>query len=166
MTPILVSDTNIWIDFQHASMLEALFQLPFEFVTTDFVVDELQEPDGSFLVGLGLKVMALDGAEVTALFGLSQVHGHSSLPDISCFYLASKLECPLLTGDGALRRLAKKEQVIVYGTMWLLDELVALGVITSTQAILGLEAMLSAGSRLPTDECNKRMKAWAGEDEL
>lgn len=160
MTPVLISDTNIWIDFQHAGLLKEIFKLPYEFLTTDFVIDELQEPEGSTLVGLGLKVAALDGTDVAALFSLSQAHGHSSLPDMSCFYIASKMGCPLLTGDGALRKLAKNEKVIVYGSLWLLDRLVEFELIAPALAAAGLQGMLDAGSRLPAAECDKRRADW------
>lgn len=44
---ILVSDTNIWIDLHHSNLLEKVFQLPHQFVTTDFVWRELRKPPGS-----------------------------------------------------------------------------------------------------------------------
>lgn len=160
MTPVLISDTNIWIDFQHADLLEEIFSLPFEFLTTDFVIDELQQPEGAMLVSLGLKVAVMDGADVGALFSLSQEHDHSSLPDMSCFFIASKMGYPLLTGDGALRKLAKNENVIVYGSLWLLDRLVEHKVIAPVLAAEGLQKMLAAGSRLPEAECDKRLKLW------
>lgn len=163
MTPVLISDTNIWIDFQHAGLLNEIFRLPFEFITTDFVIDELQQPEGSMLIGLGLKVSLMDGADVAALFSLSQEHEHSSLPDMSCFYVASKMGYPLLTGDGALRKLAKDESVIVYGSLWLLDRLVEHKVITPAMAAEGLQKMLAAGSRLPVSECDERLKSWMAD---
>lgn len=161
MTSVLVSDTNIWIDFQHADLLEELFRLPYEFLTTDFVINELQQPEGSMLIALGLKVASLEGSEVAELFSLSQRHGHSSLPDMSCFYMASKTGYPLLTGDGALRKLAAKEELIVHGSLWLLDLLVEHKVIEPSRAILGLDKMVGAASRLPAAECERRRQRWS-----
>ena len=160
MKAVLVSDTNIWIDFQHAGFLKSIFLLPFEFLTTDFVINELQEPEGSILVSLGLKVIVLDGSEVANLFTISQENNHSSLPDVSCFYVALTKGCPLLTGDGALRKLAKNKGVIVYGSLWLLDQLVEQELILPALAADGLQKMLAAGSRLPPIECHTRLTHW------
>lgn len=35
---VYISDTNIWIDFRNAGLLGALFDLPFELCSTDFVL--------------------------------------------------------------------------------------------------------------------------------
>lgn len=64
---VLVSDTNIWIDLHRGGLLEAVFSLPNEFVTTDFVWHELRHPPGSDLSALGLTVLPLSGEEVADL---------------------------------------------------------------------------------------------------
>jgi predicted nucleic acid-binding protein len=43
MSRVYVSDTNIWIDFRNAGLLDALFKLPFSLCCTDFVVHELMD---------------------------------------------------------------------------------------------------------------------------
>ena len=43
MQRVYVSDTNIWIDFRNADLLDVLFRLPFRFCSTDFVLHELQD---------------------------------------------------------------------------------------------------------------------------
>lgn len=42
---VYISDTNIWIDFRNAGLLDALFDLPFQLCSTDFVLSELQDFD-------------------------------------------------------------------------------------------------------------------------
>ena len=44
MSRIYVSDSNIWIDFQNADLLDELFGLPFQLGCTDFVIHELLAP--------------------------------------------------------------------------------------------------------------------------
>ena len=46
------------------------------------------------------------------------------------------------------------------GTLWVLGEMVRLGVITPSQAAQALERMLARGSRLPQAECQKRLRQW------
>ncbi|KXS52674.1 MAG: Uncharacterized protein AWU57_2939 [Marinobacter sp. T13-3] len=84
-TKILVSDTNIWIDLHHSNLLENVFQLPHQFVTTDFVWRELRKPPGVQLEDLGLTVEVINGEETLELFGLKQTLNNSSLADISCY---------------------------------------------------------------------------------
>ncbi|HCW89531.1 MAG TPA: hypothetical protein DHU56_05670 [Marinobacter sp.] len=82
---ILVSDTNIWIDLHHSNLLEKVFQLPYQFVTTDFVWQELRKPPGQHLEDLGLTIEILNGDETQELFALRQSL-NNSLPG-RCFLL-------------------------------------------------------------------------------
>lgn len=160
MQRIYISDTNIWIDFGHAGLLDALFALPFTFVSTDFVVAELGEPAPAGLLARGLVVETLDEADVAQLFGLMEQHSNSSLADVSCYLVAKAQGVPLLTGDGRLRKQAAADGVQVHGALWLLDQLVDHAIIAPAHAAAALQAMLDAGARLPRAECERRFAAW------
>jgi predicted nucleic acid-binding protein len=157
---VYISDTNIWIDFGHAGLLDALFALPFTFVSTDFVVGELNHPEPAGLMERGLVVEVLPPEVVEQLFGLMAAHGNSSLADVSCYLVAKTQGMPLLTGDGRLRKQAAKDGVLVHGALWLLDQLVAHGLIATAHAAAAIQAMLNAGARLPQAECAHRLAAW------
>lgn len=159
---IYISDTNIWIDFGRVGLLDALFALPFTFVSTDFVVNELSYPDPDGLRERGLVVQKLNETEVHSLFGLMAEHGNSSLADVSCYQVAKAHGHPLLTGDGRLRKQAIKDGLQVRGALWLLDELIANEVINPIQAADALQAMLEEGARLPPQECTHRLTVWRG----
>lgn len=111
MPRILVSDTNIWIDFHRADLLNAVFRLPYAFCTTDFVKAELTTPGMDYMISLGLTIYSLDGNEIKQLYGLCQSFNNSSLADVSCLFLANALNCPLLTGDGRLRSAGEQKTV-------------------------------------------------------
>lgn len=160
MSRIYISDTNIWIDFQRASLLEALFELPYSFCSTDFVAAELTEFPIEALTVLGLQIEAFDGAAIGQLVELTQQHNNSSLADVSCYFLAQQTGNPLLTGDGKLRRQAKQDGIEVHGVLWLLDRLIEHLVIDTQTAARGLQAMLDQGARLPKAECEERLQAW------
>ncbi len=160
MQRVYISDTNIWIDFGRAGLLDALFALPFTFVSTDFVVDELNHPAPAGLLERGLVVETLAEVAVEQLFTLMAEHGNSSLADVSCYLIAKTQGVPLLTGDGRLRKQAEKDGVQVHGALWLLDQLVAHEVIARNHAAAALQAMLDAGARLPQAECAHRLAAW------
>lgn len=160
MQRVYISDTNIWIDFDHAGLLDALFALPFTFVSTDFVVGELNDSASAGLLARGLVVETLDEAAVAQLFGLMDQHNNSSLADVSCYLVAKRKGRPLLTGDGRLRKQAAKDGLEVRGALWLLDQLVAHDLIAAAHAAAALQAMLDAGARLPHAECTHRLASW------
>lgn len=157
---ILVSDTNIWIDLHRSGLLETVFALPHQFVTTDFVWRELKKPPGQELTGLGLVVEAFNGEEVATLFTLRQTLGNSSLADVSCYFLAKERGWTLLTNDGALRKSGQQSKLEVRGVLWILDELEAHALLSSIQLADALESMLKAGARLPENECHQRLGRW------
>ncbi len=159
-TKILVSDTNIWIDLHHSNLLEKVFQLPHQFVTTDFVWRELRKPPGHQLEDLGLAVEALSGNETMELFELRHTLNNSSLADVSCYFVARERGWTLLTNDGDLRKSGRQASLDVRGVLWILDELEQHQVLSPNDLFTALTAMLNAGARLPEEECNNRLSRW------
>ena len=157
---VYISDTNIWIDFRNAGLLDALFDLPFQLCCTDFVLSELQDFDPQSLRQRGLLVHGLDEGATARLFGLMTAHNNSSLADVSCYLLAQETGHPLLTGDGRLRKQAAQDGLQVHGALWLLDQLVAYQVTSRQAAALGLKSMLDLGARPPPTECQARLRVW------
>jgi len=162
MSRIYISDTNIWIDFNNAGLLDELFRLPFALCCTDFVLEELKDFDHAALLTRGLIVEGMDGTAIIELHGMMIEHNNSSLPDVSCYFLARQTARPLLTGDGRLRKQAQKDGLEVHGALWLLDRLVEHAVIPPARAADCLELMLRRNARLPHVECLARLKLWRG----
>lgn len=160
MSLIYISDTNIWIDFRNAGLLEQMFQLPFTLCCTDFVMQELADFPHEELLERGLNVESFDESGVIRLFGLKIEHNNSSLADVSCYLLAQETGRPLLTGDGKLRRQAQRDGLQVHGALWLLDLMVAHQVIDRLHAANSLAHMLEHGARLPFGECEARLSRW------
>ncbi len=160
MTKVYVSDTNIWIDFRNAELLDELFRLPLTFCCTDFVFHELNDLPHIELINQGLRVESLDEGAVMQLYALKTEHRNSSLADVSCYFLAKMTTSPLLTGDGKLRKQATKDGLQVFGVLWLLDQLLEQSVISTSRAAIALESMLKHGARLPLAECTSRLQRW------
>ena len=161
MSLIYISDTNIWIDFRNAGLLEPLFQLPFDLCSTDFVVAELEDFDLDGLVDHGLIITAMSESQIQELGALTREHNNSSLADVSCYLLARQTGHPLLTGDGRLRKRAIRDGLKVHGALWLLDQLVSDEIIDRLRAHQALTTMLAASARLPKTECDARLAAWS-----
>lgn len=159
-TKILVSDTNIWIDLHRCTLLETVFKLPHQFVTTEFVWRELRKPPGQQLTDLGLTIEALSSDETLQLFDLKQSLKNSSLADVSCYFVARDRGWTLLTNDGALRKSGHQAKLDVRGVLWILDELELHQVLSPAELASALTSMLDAGARLPDGECTKRLTYW------
>lgn len=160
MNSVYISDTNIWIDFRNAGLLESLFSLPFKLCCTDFVLAELEDFDVEAMRELGLLVLAIDEVAMGHLGELIAEHNNSSLADVSCYHLAKENNFPLLTGDGQLRKQAMRDGLTVHGALWLLDQLIGEGLISKPQAYGALTFMLKAKARLPKEECEYRLHSW------
>jgi hypothetical protein len=160
MTDVYISDSNIWIDFRNAGLLDQLFKLPFALCCTDFVLRELNDFPKDQMIMSGLIVEQMDDKTIARLFELKIEHNNSSLADVSCYLLAQTTGRPLLTGDGMLRKRASKDRIQVHGGLWLLDRMVDHAILEPDHAANALELMLEHGARLPPSECQTRISLW------
>lgn len=158
---VLVADTNIWIDLENGEILADVFRLPYQFFTTDFVVEEFIRPGWATLQYLGLQTYSLEPEYILELIRLRQIHRQLSAVDLAALLLARALDASLVTGDRRLNELAKAQGVPVHGVLWILDEMVIHHVLTATQAAIALREMLDQGARLPDGECQKRFDRWS-----
>jgi len=159
---IFITDTNFWIDLDTAALLEPIFRLPFEWHAPDVIVAELERPDSASLIRRGLVVRELSGAQVSRVLGLAARYPRPSRADLFALALASATRAALLTGDRHLRQAAEQEGIAVHGTLWILDEMVGQGAVDRHQAADALIRMREAGRRLPSEEVDRRLKAWRG----
>ena len=158
---ILVSDTNIWIDLHHGGLLDAAFELPYQFVTSEFAYFELHKPPGQALEERGLAVQGFAPEELQVLFELKKERHNPSLADVSCYLIARENGWLLVTGDKKLRVAGQGQKLEVRGVLWILDELFRLDVVRGPDLAAALQAMLDRGARLPDTECNQRIKKWS-----
>ncbi len=120
---VLVSDTSIIIDLDRGDMLEQMFQLPYEFCVPDLLFEqELKGELGDRLIACGLDVVELSPAELTEARLVHQASGKLSYPDAFAFILAKERDWTLLTGDGAMRKLACKQKLAMHGVLWVVEE--------------------------------------------
>ena len=120
------SDTNVWIDFITIDKLEIPFRLPYTYVMSrDAIEDELLSPPGlgKRLVSYGLVPVeiTIDEFFMAEKYGL--IYKRLSIYDRIALAIAKKRSITLLTGDGALRKAAGQENVMVMGTLGVLDQL-------------------------------------------
>lgn len=155
---ILISDANIFIDLEEAGLLNLLFKLPFTFKTPDILYVEELEDQHAYLLSMGLELSEL--SPETLLYAMQLVEKVKGPSTNDCFALASARQegSPLLTGDNDLRRLAKEEAIVVMGTIWVVEQMVINGLISTEVAYDSYDKMKSAGRRLPWDLALSRLK--------
>jgi predicted nucleic acid-binding protein len=155
-----VVDTSIIIDLHIAGIITHLFKLPYDFIAPDVIIAELLEPDGALLIELGVRQETLEGDQIIEVLQLRRDFNRPSVNDLFALVLARALKAILLTNDRSLRIAAEHKGMIAHGILWILDEMVRLEVISPPEAADALRTMLEKGSRLPLDECNKRLQKW------
>jgi len=157
---VLVIDASLWIDLEKAALLDEAFRLPVRWAAPDMVVDELAQPPAEEVLARGLQSVELSGKQIQEVRVLREKYRAPGTEDLSALVLAKSLGTTLLTGNRHLREAAEAEGVSVHGTLWLLDELIDQDIIDEQGAAQALEAMLAEGSRLPPDECERRLRQW------
>lgn len=170
--PLLISDANILIDMEAGGLLGLMFQLPHEFGVPDLLFDDELADQHAHLPDMGLRVMPLDEAVIRRTGELAARYRRPSRYDLMALALAESMQCPLLTGDEALRKAAEAETqaqgrpqqptIEVRGTLWLVEELVRNGLLSVEAARQAYAAMRQRGRRLPWAIAEQHLKALAG----
>lgn len=140
-------------------LLRPMFRLDYRFAVPDvlFEVELRQHHPG--LTRLGLRRMELSGESVRYIETLASDARAKGVGRYDLFALAlSRQEnCLLLTGDVLMRKLAEDEGRDVHGTLWLVEQIVNVGLIKSKRARQAYNAMRKAGRRLPWEEVEQQL---------
>jgi predicted nucleic acid-binding protein len=153
--PLLVSDSNIFIDFDVAGLLPTIFKLEEEIVTPDLLFeDELRERHED-LLDLGLRLLSLTPASILRMMELAATYPEPGRIDLSALALAQQEGCPLVTGDQDLRRAALAEGTTVHGSLWLGERMVLEGLIPPARLRQAFEVMRDQDRRLPWKRVEK-----------
>ena len=157
---LCVADANILFDLRNGRILTTLAALPYRFIVPDVVFAELDAPLRGTVQSLGFEIGGLGAETVGEILALRPEHPRLSVADLFALFVARDRQAMLLTGDARLRRLAEIRELVVHGTLWVLDELHARQVLDEQNALSALERILAMGGRLPASECRKRRMRW------
>ncbi len=134
-------------------------QLPYSFAVPDVLyLEELEEQHGD-LPAFGLQVKSLNSNSVDKAIALQIKYTGTSPNDLFALTLAQQEDCPLLTGDQALRDAAKKEGVAIKGTIWIIKQLVTEGIIDCDDAVEAFAIMRAKGRRLPWSKASQMVES-------
>ncbi|NLG71656.1 MAG: PIN domain-containing protein [Chloroflexi bacterium] len=158
--PLLVTDTNIWIDVYNGNLLLETFRLPYRFLIPDLSIPEFVCLSWHELELLGLNPYVLGPSLIQQLYDFRYQYRNLSMRDLAAFILARDLNAVLLTGDRRLRALAEAHGVEVHGVLWILDQLIHRQILEPGAACERLERICAMGARLPVGECERRLIRW------
>ncbi len=147
--PILVSDANIFIDFDTAGLTPALFKLPHEFLTSNIIYNQELQLRHAELPGLGLRILDLGGPDIELLEVLVERYPKPGVNDLSVLVIAMQRKWALVSGDKNRREVAQLEGIQIYGTLWLMDQMITHRIINLVQARDAFDTMRQSGRRLP-----------------
>lgn len=153
---LLISDANVIIDMEIGGLIEQMFRLDYEFAVPDVLYEEEIKDHHPDLPALGLKQMELQPATVEYAVKLGGKYAKPSRNDLMALALARQEQCPLVTGDQALREAGKAEGAEVVGTIWLIGEMLQARIITKNDALTAYNKMKRSDRRLPWAKVEKQ----------
>lgn len=160
LMPLLISDSNIFIDLISGGLLDLMFKLPEKFAVPNILYKEELADQHSDLPGYGLRVLDIKGDFMMEAFRLRNIYKGPGQNDLFALALAKQENCPLVTGDRQLRVAAKTEKVEIKGTLWLVERMINEKIITVGRAKLAFDAMQQDQRRLPWDQVRKLIKKY------
>lgn len=155
---LLISDANIFIDFEDGGLLEALFRLPESIGVPDLLFEDELRDQHAHLVGHGLVLVELSVDTLARVVELAGKHSKPSRLDLAAMAAAEQEACPLLTGDRNLRVAAEAEGIEVHGTLWVAECLVVAGVVSVDELRDAYAKMKASDRRLPWAEVDRQLR--------
>jgi len=161
---ILINDANVLIDLVKLDLVSEFASLPYELYTTDFVLNEINEEqlnEVSQIINNKLHlIVTSETADYEGISNLLVISSGLSFEDCSVWYYSKKMNGILVTGDGKLRKTARKDGIEVRGTIFILDELLRQQLISFPIARAKIRLLYELNSRLPEEALTKRIEAW------
>lgn len=149
---IVIKDACILIDLIDLDVLEAFYQLDITAVTTGFVVAEILEEEQVLAIKKVIedgKLTVFDDGDVENINALTDQHPGLSFADCSVLELAFRVPGIILSADGSLRNEAKRRQLTVKGSLWVLNQLVEQGFMTKSECLAKLDLYPRVNPRAP-----------------
>lgn len=160
---LAVTDANIFIDLIKLDLIAHLFSIELEIYTCEDVIDELNDHQTDILRKFQqsgqLIIRHLTDDERHMVDTLKSQRG-LSYADRSSIVLTKEIKGILLTGDGRVRKFCEREKIEFKGILWMFDCFLHFQCISYTLAVEKMELLMTINNRLPTDECQVRLKIW------
>jgi len=141
-----------------SNLTQKMFELPYQFAVPDILYyDELEEEHEN-LIEYGLIMKTLSSESISYVDETLYKYHKIGFYDKLALATAKQESCLLVTGDGALRKAGQKEAVVIFGTVWLIDELISHSIISLDEAKEAYALMKISGRRLPWKIIEERLR--------
>ena len=167
---VVVNDANILIDLIKLQLVEAFFNINWEFHSTNLIIenelyDEQKEQLQPYINNGKLIIQELDVEDMISIVNIQVQKPQLSDKDCSALHCAKKLNASLVTSDNTLRKFAKTKKVDVHGHLWVFDALLENNCITPQIAISKLNELNTINSKLNIHkkECEARIEMWLNQ---
>lgn len=164
---VVVNDANILIDLIKLQLVEAFFNIKWEFHSTNLIIENELYDDQKlklqpFIENGKLIIQELDVEDMVSIMTIQAQKPQLSDKDCSALHCAQKLKASLVTSDNTLRKFAKLKNVEVHGHLWVFDALLKHQCIRPQTAISKLNELntINAKLNLPKKECDLRIEKW------
>lgn len=158
---IVIKDSCILFDLTDLNLLEDFFQLDLIVLTTHYVIGEVtsdtQMIEVSKFIHNGKLIINSDG-EFQAIYSISEKYSALSLADSSVLELAMRRKAIILSSDKILRKICVKENLIVRGIVWVIEELYKNKSLSSEMVLDKLKNYKTINQRAPVEEIEKLIK--------
>ncbi len=156
MDKVVVSDTNIFIDLIEIGLIKAFFNCGLEIHTTAMVIDEVKnERQKEELLSYDrLVVKKYKESDYNVVYEYyidARRCSNLSVTDCSVLLYAKELGCTLLTNDGKLRNVAKREGLEVKRLLSIIMYLVEKNEVDIDVAKAAMERLMETNSRAPVE---------------
>lgn len=155
---LLISDSNVLIDLIVINQIDNMFKLPYSFIVPDILYDQELRNEHSDLLKKGLKIKELSSETIMYSMKLMEKYDKPGRNDLFALALAKQESSPLITGDQDLRDAAEKEAVVLYGTIWVIEQLIVHNFITVDDARTFYLEMKEKKRRLPWKIANAHLE--------
>jgi predicted nucleic acid-binding protein len=156
---LLISDSNVFIDFEVGGILDELFQLSDDIGVPDLLFEVELRTQHSHLIDFGLLLLEMGEDAILRTERLAEKYRNPSRLDLAALALAEQERCCLITGDKALRLAAEAEGAEVRGTLWICERLVIEEIISVELLEVAYDKMKTGNRRLPWGDVERQLRA-------
>ena len=140
-----MSDSSVLIEFSKRDLLDKMFELEFQFAVPDLLFREELIDLGAYsrqdLLRFGMRIESLDPEGVGMAIAYQSKRPALSLVDSFALALANHQGWEILTEDRIIRRVAQSEGISHRDSLWVIDHMLAAGILSVGQVVAALEAM-------------------------
>jgi len=98
-----------------SNLTQKMFELPYQFAVPDILYYEELEEEHENLIEYGLIMKTLSSESISYVDETLYKYPKIGFYDKLALATAKQESCPLVTGDGALRKAGQKEAVVMFG---------------------------------------------------